>query len=210
MRNFVELRLPARLAFGSTGGVERRTEVVALASGYERRATPWADGRRRYLVGQSIRTLADAAELLAFFEARRGRLVGFRFADFADAASAPPGAVTTPLDQPLGAGDGARRSFQLAKSYGDGADAYLRPITKPVAASVRVGVAGVELGPGAFSVDVTTGLVTLAAAPGAGAAVTAGFRFDTPVRFDTDRLDVTLEGFDAGRVVAVPLVEVRV
>ena len=27
----------ARLAFGSTGGVERRTEVVTLASGFERR-----------------------------------------------------------------------------------------------------------------------------------------------------------------------------
>ena len=210
MQNFVETRLPARLAFGSTGGVERRTEVVALASGYERRATPWADGRRRYLVGQSIRSLADAAELLAFFEARRGRLVGFRFADFADAASAPPGSVLTPLDQPLGAGDGAGRIFALAKTYGEGSDAYVRPIAKPVAGSVRVAVAGAELAPSGFTVDATTGLVTLLTAPPPGAAVTAGFRFDVPVRFDTDRLDVTLEGFDAGRVVAVPLVEVRV
>jgi uncharacterized protein (TIGR02217 family) len=49
--SFHEVRLPARLAFGSTGGVERRTEVVTLASGYERRSTPWAHGRRRYLIG---------------------------------------------------------------------------------------------------------------------------------------------------------------
>jgi uncharacterized protein (TIGR02217 family) len=51
MTAFHEVRLPARLAFGSTGGVERPTEVVTLASGSERRSTPWANGRRRYLIG---------------------------------------------------------------------------------------------------------------------------------------------------------------
>ncbi len=210
MHPFTETRLPARLAFGSTGGVERRTTVVALASGFERRASPWADGRRRYLVGQSIRSLAEAAELLAFFEARRGRLQGFRFTDFTDAASAPPGVAVSPFDQPLGVGDAAASVFQLVKTYGEGDDAYVRPIRKPETGSVRVAVAGVELDAGGFEVDLATGAVTLAVAPAAGRAVTAGFRFDVPVRFDTDRLDVTLEGFDAGRVVAAPLIEVRV
>jgi uncharacterized protein (TIGR02217 family) len=42
--SFHEVRLPARLTFDSTGGVERRTEIVALASGYERRSTPLARG----------------------------------------------------------------------------------------------------------------------------------------------------------------------
>ena len=210
MQSFVETRLPARLAFGSTGGVERRTTITTLASGYERRSTPWANGRRRYLVGQAIRSLAEAAELLAFFEARRGRLVGFRLQDFADGASAPPGAAVAPMDQPLGVGDGATTAFQLAKTYGQGADAYVRDIRKPVAASVRLAVAGAELAAGTFAVDATTGIATLTGAPAAGAAVTAGFQFDVPVRFDTDRLDVTLEGFAAGRVVAAPLIEVRV
>ncbi len=210
MLPFTETLFPARLAFGSTGGVERRTTVVQLASGFERRASPWADGRRRYLVGQAIRSLAEASELLAFFEARRGRLQGFRFTDFADCASAPPGAAVTPLDQPLGVGDGSASTFALQKRYGEGDDAYLRPIAKPQAGTARVAVAGVELAPAAFLADATTGLVTLVAAPPAGALVTAGFRFDTPVRFDADRLDVTLEGFDAGRVTAMPLVEVRV
>jgi len=68
-----------------------------------------------------------------------------------------------------------------------------------------VAVDGVEA---AFGVDTSTGLVTLAEAPAVGAAVTAGFRFDCPVRFDADRLDVTLEGFGAGRAIRVPLVEI--
>ncbi len=204
---FAELLFPARLAFGSTGGVERRTEIVTLASGFERRATPWADGRRRWLVGQGVRKLADAAELLAFFEARRGRLQGFRFRDFVDFSSTATGAAPTATDQPLGVGDGMATVFPLAKTYGAGADAYARPIGKPVDGSVLVAVAGT---PAAFTVDVAAGLVTLATPPAAGAAVTAGFLFDVPVRFDADRLDVTLESFDAARVVAVPVVEVRV
>lgn len=106
----------------------------------------------------------------------------------------------------LGTGDGARTAFPLVKRYGD----VERPVAKPVAGTVRVAVAGVELAVAAFEVEATTGIVTLDTAPAVGATVTAGFAFDTPARFDTDRIDVTLESFDAGRLVAVPLVEVRV
>ena len=60
---FHEVRLPARLAFGSTGGVERRTEIITLGSGFERRSTPWAQGRRRYLIGANLRSLDDMAAL---------------------------------------------------------------------------------------------------------------------------------------------------
>lgn len=201
---FHEVRLPARLAFGSTGGIERRTEVVTLASGFERRATPWAHGRRRYLIGAGVRSLDDVAVLVAFFEARRGRLHGFRFRDFTDFRSCAPSAAISPLDQTLGAGDGDRLIFPLIKRYGD----VERPIRKPVADTVRVAVDGVETV--AFTLDPATGDVALAEAPPEGAVVTAGFAFDTPVRFDADRIDVTLEGFEAGRLVAAPLIEIRV
>jgi uncharacterized protein (TIGR02217 family) len=202
--SFHEVRLPARLAFGSTGGVERRTEVVTLASGFERRSTPWAHGRRRYLIGAGLRSLDDAAALIAFFEGRRGRLHGFRFRDFADFKSCAPSGVVSPIDQPLGAGDGEAAVFALAKTYAD----LARPIAKPAAGTVRAAVDGVETG--AFTVDSTTGLVTFDVSPAAGAALTAGFEFDTPVRFDADRIDVTLESFEAGRIVAAPLIELRI
>lgn len=202
---FHEVRLPARLSFGSTGGVERRTEVVTLASGYERRSSPWAHGRRRYLIGAGLRSLDDMAELTAFFEARRGRLYGFRFRDFADFKSCAPGAAITTTDQALGVGNGSRKTFQLVKRCGD----LERTIAKPVAGSVRVAVDGVEAADG-WTVDTTTGVVTFDTAPANGAEVTAGFAFDTPVRFDADRVEITLETFGAGRVTALPLIEVRV
>jgi uncharacterized protein (TIGR02217 family) len=210
MTAFHETRLPARLAFGCTGGVERRTQVTTLGSGFERRSSPWAQGRRRYLIGTATRPLDDAAELVAFFEARRGRLHGFRFRDPADGKSCAPSQAPAATDQAIGTGDGARKTFALAKTYGTGPTAVVRPIAKPVAGTVKVAVAGVALAAAAFAVDTTTGQVTLTTAPAAGAAVTAGFEFDVPVRFDGDRIDVTLESFNAARVGAVALVEVRV
>ena len=203
---FHEVTLPARLAFGSTGGVERRTEIVTLGSGFERRSTPWAQGRRRYLIGANLRSLDDMAELTAFFEARRGRLYGFRFRDFADFKSCGPGEAVSAEDQVLGPGDGARTTFVLAKAYGD----QSRSISKPLAGSVRVSVGGVELVSTAFEINAGSGLLTLDAAPASGASVTAGFQFDTPVRFDADRIEVTLESFGAGRMAAMPLIEVRI
>ena len=137
-------------------------------------------------------------------EGRRGRLHGFRFRDFADFKSCPPSGVVSPGDQPLGVGDGAATVFALTKTYAD----LARPIAKPVAGTVRVSVDGVETA--AFVVDPATGAVTFDAPPGMGAVLTAGFEFDTPVRFDTDRIDVTLESFDAGRIVAAPLLELRI
>ena len=201
---FHEVRLPARLAFGSTGGVERRTEITTLGSGFERRSTPWAEGRRRYLIGAGLRSLDDMAAMTAFFEARRGRLYGFRFRDFADFKSCAPGEAVAATDQRIGTGDGARRMFRLGKTYGD----HVRRIAKPVEGSARVAVNGVETT--AFALDHLTGEMTLATPPMSGAVVTAGFVFDTPVRFDADRIEVTLESFGAGRMVAMPLIEVRV
>ena len=203
MTSFHEVRFPARLAFGSGSGIERKTEIVSLASGYERRISPWALGRRRYLIGAGVRSLVDAAELLGFFEAREGRLYGFRFKDFADFKSCALNAAVSATDQVIGTGDGATTAFQLAKVYGS----VTRDIAKPVSGSVKVAVDGVEVG---FVVDETTGIATLASAPAVGKVVTAGFEFDTPVRFDSERIDLTLEGVDAGRLTAVSLIEIRV
>jgi len=203
------VRLPARLAFGSTGGVERRTEVVTLGSGFERRSTPWAHGRRRYLIGANLRTLDDMAALTAFFEARRGRLYGFRFRDFADFKSCAPGAEITASDQALGVGDGERVRFDLRKRYGEDDEAVERRIAKPAQGTANVAVGAEVLASDAFELDASTGVVTLTSPPASGVAVTAGFEFDVPVRFDADRIDVTLESFAAGRMAAVPLIEGR-
>jgi uncharacterized protein (TIGR02217 family) len=208
--NFHEVRFPAPLSMGSTGGPERRTEIVTLANGFEERNSPWAHGRRRYDAGLGVRSLDDLAAVVAFFEARHGQLYGFRWKDWTDYKSCLPSGTPRASDQEIGKGDGARVTFGLVKAYRSGGVRYVRPIAKPVAGSVRVGVGGVELSANAFAVDHETGTVTLFTPPGAGVAITAGFEFDVPVRFDTDRIAASLASLTAGEIPSIPVVEVRV
>lgn len=212
MDSFHEIRFPTAVSFGATGGPERRVEIVALTSGREKRNLRLAHSRRHFDAGTGVRSLADLYEIVAFFEARRGSYHGFRFRDPFDMKSCAPDATPSPGDQLLGTGDGATAVFQLAKSYGEGGDAYRRPILKPVAATVRVAVGGVEKSaPGDFAVDHATGTVTFApgALPAPGAAVTAGFEFDIAARFDAERIAVSLSAFKAGQIPSIPIVEIE-
>jgi len=205
---FHEIRFPTAIAFHSHGGPERKTEIVTLGSGYEERNGVWAASRRRYDVGYGIKTLDDIHTVLAFFEARVGRLYGFRFKDFADFKSCSPGAVITPLDQTLATGDGSSKSFSLIKTYQSGPSSYIRSITKPVSGSLRVALAAAETSD--FVLDSASGVITFFDAPPSGAVITAGFAFDVPVRFDTDSLSINLAGFAAGEIPAIPLIEIRI
>ena len=205
--SFDEVRFPPQISRGSSGGPERRTEIVVTGSGSEERNSRWADSRRRYNAGFGVKSLDDIHLVVAFFEERRGRLHGFRWKDHLGFKSGAPGNAVTPFDQAIGTGDGATRRFQLVKRYGSGLRDYLRVITKPVAGSLRVAVAGQEVT--GFTPDAAMGVVTLAAAPPAGAAVTAGFCFDVPVRFDTDELRINLTQFAGGDIPDIPIVEIR-
>ena len=206
--SFHEVLFPAALSFGSSGGPERRTEVITLASGFEERNATWAHSRRFFDAGLGLRSADDVHELLAFYEARLGKLYGFRWQDWADHKSCSPSETVEAFDQPLGTGDGVTTRFALSKTYVSGPASYARPISKPVSGSVRVGVGGVE--DSDFTVDATMGAVTFDNAPAAGLALTAGFEFHVPVRFDTDRIEVNLAAFEAGEIPSVPVVEVRV
>lgn len=209
--SFHEVRYPVRMSLGSSGGPERRTEIVTLVNGFEERNSPWAHARRRYDAGAGMRSLDDLAALIAFFEARRGQLHGFRWKDWADYKTCLPSQPISATDQVIGTGDGVTTAFQLSKTYASGGSTYTRVLRKPVAGSVIVAVAGVEQTlPAGFTVAHTTGIVTLNLPPALGAVVTAGCEFDVPVRFDTDRIIASIASFQAGDIPAVPVIEVRI
>jgi len=205
---FHEVRFPDDISRGARGGPERRTQIVELTSGDEERNASWANSRRRYDVAYGIRRADDLAVVVAFFEARNGRLYGFRFKDWADYKSCLPSQVPGATDQQIGTGDGSAKTFQLAKRYTSGIQSWVRIITKPVAGSVKIALAGTPA-PAGWSVDSTTGLVTFGTAPAAGVSIAAGFEFDVPVRFDTDTLDITLDLERLGSITSIPLVEIR-
>jgi len=206
---FHQVRFPIDIALGARGGPERLTDVVSLVSGAEERNSRWAQSRRRYDAGYGIKTRAQMQAVLEFFEERRGRFHAFLWRDGLDYASAASGMAVSATDQALGTGDGDRTVFQLAKRYGVSFDPYDRPITKPVDGTVKVAIDGAPAGPGDWSLNDLTGEIAFVTAPASGQAVTAGFEFDVPVRFDTDRLDIEMASFDAAQILSIPLVEVN-
>ena len=203
MQAFDDVTFPIEIGREAMVAAAFSTHVVTTLSGHERRNSDWADARQSYDVGPGIRSNRELETLLTFFRARRGAAIGFRFTDPFDNSSAKMAGGATATDQLLGIGDGVRTEFPLIKRY---ADSQERRITRPQPGSVSVAI---------DTVDVTgwslgdMGVIIFDVAPLVGARVTAGFRFDVPVRFAEDRLEVSRATFGAGDIPSVPLVEIR-
>ncbi len=198
---FIEVRFPADIAYGSAGGPEYSTEVVITHSGYEQRNSNWAQARARYNVAHGLKTQAQLDTLIAFFRARKGRADGFRFKDWTDYQAS---------GQLIGTGNGSNKVFQLCKAYNSGGSVEQRVVSKPVAGTVKIYVAGVLQSVGAYTIALDSGVLTFGSAPSAGLAVTADFEFDVPVRFDTDRLSASIDAYGSHSWTDIPLVEIRV
>ncbi|MDB2414180.1 DUF2460 domain-containing protein [Rickettsiales bacterium] len=198
--SFEEIQFPTDISYGATGGPMFMTDVVATVSGYEQRNSKWSQSRAKYNVASGIKTESQWAALIAFFRARRGKAVGFRFKDWSDYKAE---------NVQIGVGDDSTTEFQLVKLYSSGSVAVSRDITKPVAGTVDIYV-GAVLQSSGVSVDTTTGIVTFDTAPADGDIISADFEFDVPVRFDTDEMSISMDSFDAGNWSSIPLIEVRV
>lgn len=203
MTEFHNVRFPLSLAFGASGGPEFITQITQLSNGQEYRNAPHALPRRKYDAIAGVKSREQLSEIIEFFISRKGRLHSFRFSDPFDNRSCSIERTPSSLDQVLGQGDGETSEFQLIKRYDD----LIRPITKPLENSVFIAVDGVAVLPSEISTNLLTGQVILSTPPEPGTTITAGFLFDTVVRFDTDNLDMMLEDFGAGQMRSLPLVE---
>lgn len=211
--SFHEIRFPTDISLGSSGGPERRTEIVVLGSGHEERNTRWAHSRRRFNAGYGVKTLSSLNQVIAFFEERRGRLYGFRWKDHSDFTSSVAGKGPSATDQQIGTGDASTTGFQLVKKYGYNHAPYDRIIKKPVAGTVSVAVDDVIMAEEVdYTVDYTSGVISFVpgSIPAAAAIISAGFEFDTPVRFDTDNLRLNISRFNSGEIPDIPVLEIRI
>ena len=201
---FADVDFPIAIGAEASAAPSFSTNVVTSASGHEQRNANWQQARLRFDAGPGVRGEGELGALLAFFRARRGPAVAFRFRDPFDHSSNGMTQAATPLDQVIGAGDGVETRFPLVKTYGEGEH---RRITRPVAGTVRIALDGEEQLSG-WTVE-PLGIVQFDHAPEAGSEVRAGFSFDTPVRFSEDRLDINRASFLAGEAPSVPLIEIR-
>jgi uncharacterized protein (TIGR02217 family) len=203
MEAFADVRFPIALGREASVAPAFSTAIVETAGGAEQRNSEWADARLGFDAGPGLRSEEDVGTLIAFFRARRGAAQGFRIEDPFDNSSNGMSLEPGAADQLLGTGDGVRTEFPLIKAYGE----QVRRITRPVAGSVRVSVDGIEMA-GGWAVA-AKGVVAFDEAPEEGAEVKAGFRFDVPVRFAADRLELNRATFLAGEIPSVPLIEIR-
>jgi uncharacterized protein (TIGR02217 family) len=201
---FEDILFPIEIGSEASVSPAFSTSVVTNASGFEARNVNWQQARLRFDAGPGVRGDAELEALISFFRARRGAAVGFRFRDAYDYSSNGMSGAPTPADQLIGTGDGATSRFELTKTYGAGEK---RRITRPVAGSVRIAVSGNELMTG-WTLD-ALGTIQFTTPPPNGAAITAGFEFDVPIRFADDRLEVNRATFLAGEAPSVPLIEIR-
>ena len=209
---FHDVRFPTAISRGCQGGPERRTDVVVLGSGFEERNSRWANCGRSYNAGYGVKSLERSARHHCVFRRAARALDGFRWKDHERLEILS----RRTRRQRARSGDRHRHrragGFQLKKTYGSAYAPWARDIKKPVTGTVKVAVAASPKRWARNSrVDPSTGIVTFLAGniPAIGASVTAGFEFDVPVRFDTDKLEVNVSGFHHGAIPNIPIIEVR-
>ena len=154
-------------------------------------------------IGYGVQSLDELREVIDWFWAHEGRLIGFRFRDFLDFE------VDQSTNGNLGTGDGSQTVFQARKQYTIASRTYQRVLNKLVSGTTRIFFDDVEQFAG-FTVDVNTGEITFTPAVPDGVVVTMTTEFDVPVRFDSDVMNINLEIFNAGSVPRINLIELRI
>lgn len=198
--SFLEIRFPEDISYGCQGGPTFKTDITQTEAGYENRIIVWDVPLNEYDVSHNVETREDIEKLLAFFRIVRGRGIGFRFKDWTDFSA------TT---QSIGVGNGTNRTFQLRKAYTFGDYTAWRTIKKPVQSTLTIYLNDTRVNPDDYTCDYTTGVVVFDYNIAAGVVVNATFEFDTPVRFDVDKMPVTADDHQTFSWGSISLVEVR-
>ena len=193
---FDEVQLDPKISYGCKGGPSYRTTVLQTKSGFDQTIPEWALPKRSWTISEVTKNATIFRYLLNFFMARQGRARGFRFKDWSDYKTAGDTLINT-----------GTTSLQLQITYQDPVNAIVRKIKKPVANTVILQKNGVTLNLGTdYTLDATTGLVTLTTAA-SGAVFTWAGQYDTPVRFDTDDMQYTISDFQIFDWSDIPIIE---
>ena len=218
MVGFIEQRLPQVVERGSSGGPRFMTRISTGEGGYEQRLQRWEQARAEYDISYGLSSIKSdpkrtfyIQQIINHFRVCAGQAFAFRFRDWADYE------MTRDL---IAMTDATKTEYQIIKTYRLGNFAHDRIISKPIAETVKLWVANTEFtrvdsSPATqqFSVDETTGIVTLNVADLATSdRIEVECSFDVPVRFATDVLSVVVNhasGFGVAEIPNITLVEVR-
>jgi len=204
----IDERLIRDIEVGAIARPRYSTDVIKTDSGYEVRNQRWSyplfqfefalepgDREDEDQIGLSADQKLSA--FVNLWHAAAGQFNTLRFRDWGD---------WDVTNQEIATGDGTTKTFQLYRVYKAGNVTRTRKITRPVTGSVTAYLDGVET---AVTVDYDTGQITFAAAPTNGAAITADFQFDIPVRFADDQLELVAIMKSLDKPTNIMLIEVR-
>ena len=202
MAAFHEVRFPEDVSWGSSGGPRFKTHVFETHKGYEYRNCEWQQPMMEFNVAYGIRTDSQILRVINFFNARQGRLHGFRYKNWGNYRI---------VGRPIATGDGFSTRLPLYKFYGPQAAKFYKRIRKIVAGSVSdVFVGGTPLVEGIdFNIDYNAGEIALNNAPGFGVPVYGTLEFDEPVRFEEDSIQNVIDAYNSNSFNSLVLTGIR-
>lgn len=215
----ISTAIPRSISQGSNFVVTTAVDIIRNPAGYDVRRQNRDETLRKADLAYNIRRIEDVDEqerglyeILKHFEVCEGPLHTFPMLDRLDFKSCAPFETPAKDDVVLGDGDGGTNEFQLRKGYTIGLNTKYRTILLPVEDTVLIAVDGIlKVEDTDYTVNYETGIITFLPGhiPSTGAEVTAGFMFYVKVRFDTNDLTASYEGFRVGAVQSIPVIEVR-
>lgn len=211
--DFFEHRLPESIERDAEGGSGFKTTILTGDSGHEQREITWEEERGEWdLAGHFMKLLeltpnSEIQEMNSFFHVQRGRAIGFRYKD---PVSFNIGDFDNPTtdNQSIGTGTGSSQDIQCFRRYAFAAEVYDYIVTKLVTGKiVLLWDDVVKATPGDYTVDVNTGIFTTG--PAGGVDIQVALQYDTPVRFNMDKLKITRSLVDLGIIPDMPIVELK-
>jgi uncharacterized protein (TIGR02217 family) len=209
--SFNDMLFPVDISYGSKGGPQFNTEVIEISSGFESRNINWSQARAKYDISYGVKTGEQLEALISFFNNAGGKAYSFKYKDWSDFQ------VINQVCPPSTLWPDPGYSYQLQKVYSSGGYNYTRYIYLPFInidqSNILVYVDGV-LQPGNWDAfDVWgPGILYFDEPLSESAIVTATYEFFVLVRFDIDKLPISLDNYNAAGTyfggASIPLIEV--
>jgi uncharacterized protein (TIGR02217 family) len=216
MEGFIDEYLPENIRSYPWISSPRTSTTIAVAGGgTEQRNRNWTQPLVRFSGPEIIRCHETLEDLRDHWMVTGGPHLSFPMRDPLDFASVRltkanlvPG--LSAVDQVLGVGDGIEDTFSFQKTYTRGAYSKVRLLRLPVLSTVLVALDAVAVAEADYTVDREAGTLTFDTPPADAVAVTAGFLFDVPVRFEADdSFEQIVKAFETTGAAGLSFWEVR-
>ena len=170
---FIDERLLDCVRYGSSFGLEYKTNITTMRSGVESRNAEWKYPKGRYSIDYNAVTPNEYIAIRDAWVVANGAHRAFRFKDWSDFIV---------KDQFIGFGSGETQEIQLFKRYSFGNYYKDRLIYLPILETLEMKVDDAII-PFAF---LDKGKIEINVA--SGKEIKASFEFDVPVRFVEDKI----------------------